>query len=60
MKVTIVLLAVLALTAAALTAQPLSPSGLTLETMAAAEPTLMVVSGAMLLALAAVLKKVVP
>jgi hypothetical protein len=57
MKVTIVLLAGLALTAAALTAQPLAPSGVTLELMASAEPTLMVVSGAMLFALASVLKR---
>ena len=60
MKVTIVLLAALALTVAALTAQPLSPSEVALAFRPPAEPALMVLSGALLLLIASVLKRVAP
>lgn len=59
MKVTIVILVVLALTVVAL-AQPLTPSGVALVSIAPAEPALMVLSGALLLVIASVLKKVAP
>lgn len=60
MTVTIVILVGLALTVVALAAQPLTPSGVTLEWIDPAEPALMVVSGALLLVIASVLKKVAP
>lgn len=58
MKVTIVILAVLALTVAALTAQPLTPVMTQLASPLQAEPAWMVLSGAVLIVVASVVRRV--